>query len=119
MQGQYWKKSVLLEFAGAGTSGIRTVTSTDDAARCLLYKWPDQSSKAYHRAKGMCLDALEGRQDHAGELDRAMATLGAPDTLPSARMVDAMQRDLELLERIEPGFRIIALSTALWTRNLN
>jgi len=41
------------------------------------------------------LDALEGGQDHAGELDRAMATLGAPDTLPSARMVDAMQRDFD------------------------
>ena len=60
MHGQYWKKSVLLEIGGA--SGIRTVTSTDDAARCLLYKWPDQSSKAYHRAKGLCLDALEGRK---------------------------------------------------------
>lgn len=62
MQGQYWKKTVLLEFAGAGVSGIRSVTSTDDAARCLLYKWPDQSSKAYHRARGLCLDALEGRK---------------------------------------------------------
>lgn len=60
MQGQYWKKSVLLEFAGP--AGFRTVTSTDDAARCLLYKWPDQNSKAYHRAKGLCLDALEGRR---------------------------------------------------------
>jgi hypothetical protein len=60
MQGQYWKKSVLLELGGA--AGVRTVTSTDDAARCLLYKWPDQSSKAYHRAKGLCLDALEGRK---------------------------------------------------------
>ncbi|UVC09798.1 DUF982 domain-containing protein [Rhizobium sp. TH2] len=60
MQGQYWKKSVQLELAAAG--GLRIVTSTDEAARCLLYKWPDQSSKAYHRAKGMCLDALEGRK---------------------------------------------------------
>ena len=62
MQGQYWKNAVLLEFVGTGAGGLRTVTSTDDAARCLLYKWPDQSSKAYHRAKGMCLDALEGRK---------------------------------------------------------
>ena len=60
MRGQYWNESVLLEFPGEG--GVRTVASTDDAARCLLYKWPDQSSKAYHRAKGMCLDALEGRK---------------------------------------------------------
>lgn len=60
MYGQYWKKSVLVELGGV--SGIRTVASTDDAARCLLYKWPDQSSKAYHRAKGLCLDALEGRK---------------------------------------------------------
>lgn len=60
MQGQYWKEAVQLELATAG--GLRIVTSTDDAARCLLYKWPDQTSKAYHRAKGMCLDALEGRK---------------------------------------------------------
>ena len=60
MHGQYWKKSVLLDITGPG--GLRTVTSTDDAARYLLYKWPDQTSKAYHRAKGMCLDALEGRK---------------------------------------------------------
>ena len=60
MQSQFWKKSVLLEFNGV--SGFRTVTNTHDAARCLLSKWPDQSSKAYHRAKGMCLDALEGRK---------------------------------------------------------
>ena len=60
MQGQYWEKSVHLELVSAGE--LRTVSSTDDAARCLLYKWPDQSSKAYHRAKGMCLDALEGRK---------------------------------------------------------
>lgn len=59
MQGQYWKKAVLVDLAGAG---VRTVASTDEAARCLLYKWPDRSSKAYHRAKGMCLDALEGRK---------------------------------------------------------
>ena len=60
MYGQYWKKSVELDLASAG--GLRVVRSTDDAARCLLYKWPDQTSKAYHRAKGMCLDALEGRK---------------------------------------------------------
>jgi len=60
MHGQYWKESVQLELAQAG--GLRIVTSTDEAARCLLYKWPDQTSKAYHRAKGMCLDALEGRK---------------------------------------------------------
>jgi hypothetical protein len=74
MQGQYWKNAVLLEFNGHGT---RTVTSTDDAARCLLYRWPDQSSKAYHRAKGMCLDALEGRKPdedaRAAFLDAARA----------------------------------------------
>ena len=59
MNGQHWEKSVQIELSGAG---LRTVASTDDAARCLSYKWPDRTSKAYHRARGMCLDALEGRK---------------------------------------------------------
>lgn len=56
---QQWQDGVDLEIHGIG--GYRTVKSTEDAALCLLEKWPTGKGKAYMVAQRTCLDALEGR----------------------------------------------------------
>ena len=56
---QQWNHGVDLELHGIG--GYRTVRSTDDAALCLLQRWPTGKGKAYMVAQRTCLDALEGR----------------------------------------------------------
>jgi hypothetical protein len=56
---QQWEDGVDLEIHGIG--GYRTVRSTEDAALCLLERWPTGKGKAYMVAQRTCLDALEGR----------------------------------------------------------
>jgi hypothetical protein len=56
---QQWEDGVDLEIHGIG--GHRTVKSTEDAALCLLERWPTGKGKAYMVARRTCLDELEGR----------------------------------------------------------
>lgn len=56
---QQWEDGVDLEIHGIG--GYRTVRTTEDAALCLLERWPVGKGKAYMVAQRACLDGLEGR----------------------------------------------------------
>lgn len=56
---QPWDKSVELQLHGTG--GYRTVRSTEDAAICLLERWPRGSGRAFVRAQEACLDGLDGK----------------------------------------------------------
>lgn len=56
---QSWNEGVELQIHGIG--GYRTVSSTEDAARCLLELWPRDSGKAFIAAQRACLAALEGK----------------------------------------------------------
>jgi hypothetical protein len=56
---QQWEDGVDLEIQGI--VGYRTVRSTEDAALCLLERWPIGKGKAYMVAQRTCLDGLEGR----------------------------------------------------------
>jgi hypothetical protein len=56
---QQWEDGVDLEIHGIG--GYRTVRTTEDAALCLLERWPTGKGKAYMVAQRTCLDGLEGR----------------------------------------------------------
>jgi hypothetical protein len=56
---QQWEDGVDLEIHGIG--GYRTVWTTEDAALCLLERWPTGKGKAYMVAQRACLDGLAGR----------------------------------------------------------
>lgn len=56
---QNWDKAVELQLHGNG--GYRIVRSTEDAAICLLERWPRGSGRAFFRAQEACLDGLDGK----------------------------------------------------------
>lgn len=56
---QPWDKGVELELHGVGK--YRMVKSTDDAALCLLNRWPTNKGAAWIKAQKACLAALERR----------------------------------------------------------
>ena len=60
MDPKYWSKPVTYEEDGRG--GYRTVTSTGEAARILLTRWPVSRGRRYRQARQICLDVLEGRR---------------------------------------------------------
>ena len=59
MTDQNWEKGVELELHGVGK--YRMVKSTEDAADCLVYRWPIAHGKSWMKAQRACLMALEGR----------------------------------------------------------
>jgi len=56
---QNWEKGVDLELHGVGK--YRMVKSTEDAADCLVYRWPNPQGQSWMKAQRACLKALEGR----------------------------------------------------------
>ena len=55
----WWDPPVVVRLGGAGVS--RNVTSVEDAAACLLQRWPrGPGGPAYQAATRACLAALEG-----------------------------------------------------------
>lgn len=56
-----WRQSVTFETDRLGR--YRTITSTAEAARVLMDRWPRTNGKALTKAKAACLLALEGRGD--------------------------------------------------------
>ena len=59
MPDQYWEKGVDLELHGVGK--YHMVKSTEDAADCLVYRWPTPRGRSWMTAQRACLKALEGR----------------------------------------------------------
>lgn len=53
-----WDKPVTYEEDTRG--GYRTITSTEEAARALLLKWPVDDGEAYYEAQRVCVAVLEG-----------------------------------------------------------
>lgn len=56
---QIWNDGVELELEKVGS--YRTVRSTEEAAECLLYRWPVHDGKAWLAAQRACLAALDGK----------------------------------------------------------
>lgn len=56
---QHWDKSVELQLHGTGA--YRTVKTTEDAAICLLERWPRGTGQAFFKAQAACLDGLDGK----------------------------------------------------------
>lgn len=67
MDDKRWAKGVELEMHGPGK--YRVVSSTREAAECLLYRWPVEGGPAHLLARIACLAVLEGEMppDHARE----------------------------------------------------
>ncbi len=56
--GKPWRKPVTLELHGAGK--YRTITSTQEAAECLMSSWPVTDGLAFHHALEVCFRVMEG-----------------------------------------------------------
>lgn len=82
MDPKRWSKPVTFEEDTRG--GYRTITSTGEAARVLLTKWPVAKGRQYRRARQVCLDVLEGKKPPS-EARRAF--------LDAAREADVFVRD--------------------------
>jgi hypothetical protein len=61
MADRYWDKGVELELHGIGR--YRTVKSTEDAAECLLSRWPPKNGPAWIKAQKACLESLKKTTD--------------------------------------------------------
>jgi hypothetical protein len=48
---------------GVDPAGVRVVTSTREAAECLLYRWPVKRGALHLRAVAACHDVLAGLKD--------------------------------------------------------
>lgn len=49
-----------------GPGKTRIVSSTREAAECLLYRWPDKRGPRHHAARLACMDVLQGlKKAHA------------------------------------------------------
>ena len=55
---QEWDQAIELNLGGPGR--YRTVRTTEDAAQCLMERWPVDSGVAFTEALKACLEALEG-----------------------------------------------------------
>ena len=51
-------RPVRVEIGGPGK--IRAVTSTREAAECLVYRWPSDGGKKHLAARRACMQVLEG-----------------------------------------------------------
>ncbi|WP_097142179.1 DUF982 domain-containing protein [Rhizobium subbaraonis] len=67
MDPKRWNKAVEVETERLGR--IRDITSTEEAARFLLERWPVEPGPAHLKARIACLSVLEGKRqpDHARE----------------------------------------------------
>jgi uncharacterized protein DUF982 len=48
-----WHSSVIIQLK-LGSSEVRAVTNTREAAHCLMVDWPDTRGEAYHKAMRTC-----------------------------------------------------------------
>jgi len=55
---QEWDQAIELNLGGPGR--YRTVRSTEEAAVCLMERWPTATGEAYLEAQKACLAGLEG-----------------------------------------------------------
>jgi len=58
-----WDRPV--ELTIDGTDHFRRVSNSREALECLLTCWPTQSGEWYSRARKQCLQAVEGKGNHA------------------------------------------------------
>lgn len=58
-----WEEPITFETTELGT--YWTVTSTAEAARALMERWPVENGEALQSARETCLAVLEGKEDPA------------------------------------------------------
>ncbi|MFC5755647.1 DUF982 domain-containing protein [Rhizobium sp. GCM10022189] len=59
MYDQRWERSVRVELQSHGT---RIISTTREAADCLIDLWPKDHSKEFDEALRICLDVYEGNE---------------------------------------------------------
>ena len=70
----HFEKPVRVALGGPGK--IRVVTSTREAAECLLLRWPSESGRKHLAARKACMDVLQGLKK-AGVAQRAFRDAAA------------------------------------------
>ncbi len=61
MDAKLWNKPVEVELGRIGH--FRAITSTREAAECLLTRWPESAGPAHAAARRACLAVLEGKAE--------------------------------------------------------
>lgn len=61
MDDKRFDKPVRVAIGGPGK--IRNVTSTREAAECLLHRWPTKGGPKHRLAREACIDVLAGDKD--------------------------------------------------------
>jgi hypothetical protein len=126
---QHWVEGIEVEIHGIG--GYRVVASTEEAARCLLERWPGRHRHLHRRAREACLAALGGEasaeqarqafvaaaraaripvrpagtrgRTRSGPANRIETTEGAAFRRSNREALDAIRQGLERRRMPKPG----------------